>query len=184
MKPGCRRGHPEPMVWMRCLWVPLSLHPEAQGKQHIKYYLLGLRLGATQMHEAVAEIAIAREMTRLGATTHGRVDCRQIEPQTVPYCMRAQSGVALVKLIAWYYVNINMDTPSSPPRSTLGPEDARFPPASQTYSLHCVLPFRWLNCFQLLLLYYLPVACLLCVLPQGLSLPSECPPCGIPRQQL
>lgn len=167
---------------MVCLWVPLSLHPEAQANS-TSNTTCWLRLGATQMHEAVAEIAIAREMTRLGARTHGRVDRRQLEPQTVPYCMRAQSGVALVKLIAWYYVNINMDTPSSPPRSALGPEDARFPPASQTYSLHCVLPFRWLNCFQPSLLYYrLPAFCASFLEVSCCHLSNST--CGIPRQQL
>lgn len=46
--------------------MPLSLHPEAQANS-ASDATCWLRLGATQMHEAVAEIAIAREMTRLGA---------------------------------------------------------------------------------------------------------------------
>lgn len=55
------------MVWTRWFWVPLSSHPEAQANS-TSNTTCWLRLGATQMHEAVAEIATARDMTRLGAT--------------------------------------------------------------------------------------------------------------------
>lgn len=46
-----------------------------------------LRLRATQMHEAVAEIAIARGMTRLGPTlaVESTVQCRHLEPQNMHY---------------------------------------------------------------------------------------------------
>ena len=133
--------------------MPLSLHPEAQANS-TSNTTRWLRLGATQMHEGSSRDSHSSGDDTTGPSTRGRVDCRQFEPQTVPYCMRVQSEDLLVKLIAWYYVNINMDTPSSSPRSALGSEDAPFPPASQAYRLHCVLLFRWLNCFQLLLLYY------------------------------
>ena len=158
------------------------LTSRSTGKQHIKYYLLA----APRCH------ADARGSSRdshgsgddtTGRETRGSVDCRQLEPQTVPYCMRAQSGVALVKLIAWYYVNINMDTPSTPSRSALGPEDAPFPPASQTYRVHCVLPFRWLDYCQLLPLYdRLPAFC--APFLKASCCPLSDSPCGIPRQQL
>lgn len=162
--------------------MPLSLHPEAQANS-TSNTTCWLRLGATQMHEAVAEIAMVREITRLGATLAAESTVDILSRRLCPYCMRAQPGVALVKLIAWYYVNINMDTPSSPPGSALGPEDAPLPPASQTYRLYRVLPFRWLNCFQLLLLYHrLPASCapFLKVCRCHLSESS----CGVPRQQL
>lgn len=157
------------------------LTSRSTGKQHIKYYLLAAP-GCHADARGSSRDSHSSGHDTTGRNTRGRVDCRQLEPQPVPYCMRAQSGVALVKLTAWYNVNINMDTPSFPPRSALGPEDARFPPASQTYSLHCVLPFRWLNCFQLSLLYYrLPAFC------ASFVKVSRCPlsdsPCGIPRQQ-
>lgn len=157
------------------------LTSRSTGKQHIKYYLLAppgchadARCSSRDSHSSGGDTT--------GRKTRGRVVCQQLEPQTVPYCMRAQSRVALVKSIAWYNVNINMDTPSSLPRSAMGPEDARFPPASQTYSLYCVLHFRWLIYFQLSLLYYrLPAFCA-SYLQVSNCHPSDSP-CGIPRQQ-
>lgn len=146
------------------------LTSRSTGKQRIRYYLLAAPGCHADARGSSRDSHSSGDDTT-GRKSRGRVDCRQLEPQTVPYCMRAQSGVALVKSIAWDNVNINMDTPSSPPRSVLGPEDARFPPASQTYSLHCVLPFRWLDYFHLSLLYYrLPAFCASYL---KVSLPSE-----------
>jgi hypothetical protein len=151
------------------------------GKQHIKCYLLA----APGCH------ADARGSSRDSHTSgddttrrkaRGRVNFRHLEPQNVPCCMRAQSGVILMKLIAWCYVNINMDTPSlPPPKFALGPEDAPLPPASQTYRLYCVLPFRWLNysSYHYCTTGWLPFV-------RRLSRASRChlsdSPCGIPRR--
>ena len=114
------------------------------GKQHIKCYLLAAPGCHADARGSSRDSHTSGDDTT-GRNARGRVDCRQIEPQNVPYCMLARSGVILRMLNAWYYVNINMDTPSLPPSSALGPEDAPLPPAPQTYRLLCVLLFRWLN---------------------------------------